>query len=61
MYFQDIISNLSDFWAKQGCVIQQPYDMEKGAGTMSPPQGGKAYQDTRGSVGRGSAYQSIRF
>jgi glycyl-tRNA synthetase alpha chain len=37
MYFQDIISNLSDFWSKQGCVIQQPYDMEKGAGTMSPP------------------------
>lgn len=37
MYFQDIISNLSHFWAKQGCVIQQPYDMEKGAGTMSPP------------------------
>ena len=37
MYFQDIISNLSSFWAKQGCVIQQPYDMEKGAGTMSPP------------------------
>jgi len=37
MYFQDIISNLSSFWAKKGCVIQQPYDMEKGAGTMSPP------------------------
>jgi len=37
MYFQDIISNLSNFWAKKGCVIQQPYDMEKGAGTMSPP------------------------
>jgi glycyl-tRNA synthetase alpha chain len=37
MYFQDIIANLSSFWAKKGCVIQQPYDMEKGAGTMSPP------------------------
>jgi len=37
MYFQDLIAKLSDFWAKQGCVIQQPYDMEKGAGTMSPP------------------------
>ena len=34
--FQDIIFNLSQFWSKQGCVIQQPYDMEKGAGTMHP-------------------------
>jgi glycyl-tRNA synthetase alpha chain len=37
MYFQDIIANLQAYWAKQGCIIQQPYDMEKGAGTMSPP------------------------
>jgi glycyl-tRNA synthetase alpha chain len=37
MYFQDIIANLQAYWAKQGCLIQQPYDTEKGAGTMSPP------------------------
>ena len=31
--FQEIILTLQDFWAKQGCVILQPYDMEVGAGT----------------------------
>ncbi len=36
MNFQDIIMQLNDFWAKQGCVIQQPYDMEVGAGTFHP-------------------------
>jgi glycyl-tRNA synthetase alpha chain len=36
MNFQEIIMNLQDYWAKQGCIIQQPYDMEKGAGTMNP-------------------------
>ena len=36
MNFQEIIANLNGFWAKEGCVIQQPYDMEKGAGTMNP-------------------------
>lgn len=35
--FQQIIAKLNDFWAKKGCIIQQPYDVEKGAGTMSPP------------------------
>lgn len=34
--FQEIISKLNDFWAKQECVIQQPYDLEKGAATMHP-------------------------
>jgi glycyl-tRNA synthetase alpha chain len=36
MYFQDIIMELNKFWAEQGCVIQQPYDMEVGAGTFHP-------------------------
>ncbi|MCK4847306.1 MAG: glycine--tRNA ligase subunit alpha, partial [Deltaproteobacteria bacterium] len=36
MNFQDVILTLQDFWAKRGCVIQQPYDMEKGAGTFNP-------------------------
>ena len=31
--FQDIIFTLQHFWAKQGCAILQPYDMEVGAGT----------------------------
>jgi len=36
MNFQEIIMNLQEYWGKQGCIIQQPYDMEKGAGTMNP-------------------------
>ena len=36
MYFQDIIISLQTYWAKNGCVIYQPYDMEKGAGTFNP-------------------------
>lgn len=36
MNFQEIILTLTKFWAKQGCVILQPYDMEKGAGTFNP-------------------------
>lgn len=34
--FQDVIMVLEEFWAGQGCVLQQPYDVEKGAGTMNP-------------------------
>ncbi len=34
--FQDIILRLHAFWAKQGCVILQPYDVEMGAGTFHP-------------------------
>jgi glycyl-tRNA synthetase alpha chain len=34
--FQDLILKLSQFWVKQGCVLQQPYDVEVGAGTMHP-------------------------
>jgi glycyl-tRNA synthetase alpha chain len=36
MNFQDIIMRLERFWAEQGCVIQQPYGIEVGAGTMNP-------------------------
>ena len=36
MFFQDIIQNLNLFWSSHGCLIMQPYDTEKGAGTMSP-------------------------
>ena len=34
--FQDIILRLHAYWAKQGCVILQPYDVEMGAGTFHP-------------------------
>lgn len=33
--FQEIIFKLNQFWAKQGCLIAQPYDLEKGAGTFN--------------------------
>jgi glycyl-tRNA synthetase alpha chain len=36
MNFQDIILELNRYWAEKGCVIQQPYDMEVGAGTFHP-------------------------
>jgi glycyl-tRNA synthetase alpha chain len=34
--FQDLILKLQTFWADRGCVVQQPYDMEVGAGTFHP-------------------------
>ena len=36
MTFQNLILKLSEFWAAQGCVLQQPLDIEVGAGTMHP-------------------------
>jgi glycyl-tRNA synthetase alpha chain len=36
MYFQHLILELQKFWADRGCVLQQPYDMEVGAGTFHP-------------------------
>jgi glycyl-tRNA synthetase alpha chain len=36
LYLQDLIFNLHAFWAEQGCVIHQPYDIEVGAGTFNP-------------------------
>jgi len=34
--FQGLILTLQEYWAKQGCIILQPYDMEVGAGTFHP-------------------------
>jgi glycyl-tRNA synthetase alpha chain len=34
--FQDLIFKLKEYWAKQGCLIREPYDLEKGAGTFNP-------------------------
>jgi glycyl-tRNA synthetase alpha chain len=36
MKFQDIIFSLQRFWSEKGCIIQQPYDVEVGAGTFNP-------------------------
>ena len=47
--FQELLFRLQGFWAARGCVLQQPYDVEVGAGTMSPEtflrvQGSKPYR-----------------
>lgn len=34
--FQNLILRLQQYWAERGCVLQQPYDMEMGAGTFHP-------------------------
>ena len=34
--FQEIVLGLHRFWSEQGCLLAQPYDVEKGAGTMNP-------------------------
>lgn len=36
MTFQQIIETLNRYWSEQGCLIQQPYDIEVGAGTFNP-------------------------
>jgi glycyl-tRNA synthetase alpha chain len=36
VYFQEVIFALEQFWANRGCLIEQPYDVEVGAGTMCP-------------------------
>lgn len=36
MNFQQIIQTLQQFWSEQNCIIVQPYDTEKGAGTFNP-------------------------
>jgi glycyl-tRNA synthetase alpha chain len=36
MNFQDVILNLERYWSNRGCIIQQPYDLEVGAGTFNP-------------------------
>ncbi|HHX87422.1 MAG TPA: glycine--tRNA ligase subunit alpha, partial [Firmicutes bacterium] len=36
MELQEIMLKLQEYWASQGCLVWQPYDVEKGAGTMNP-------------------------
>ena len=45
MSFQQIILTLQQFWAEQGCVILQPYDVEMGAGTFHPATALRALGD----------------
>src|SRR6201746_1097518 len=34
--FQEIVFKLKQYWSDRGCIIQEPYDLEVGAGTMCP-------------------------
>ena len=36
MHFQDVILALHRFWGEQGCALEQPFDLEVGAGTFHP-------------------------
>ncbi|HEY5869763.1 MAG TPA: glycine--tRNA ligase subunit alpha, partial [Candidatus Tectomicrobia bacterium] len=36
MSFQEIILRLLAYWKEQGCLVQQPYNVQVGAGTMNP-------------------------
>ncbi len=36
LYYQDAVLRLKSYWAERGCIIQEPYDLEVGAGTMAP-------------------------
>ncbi len=36
MFLQELIKRLNDYWSKQGCLVDQPYDLEVGAGTFHP-------------------------
>jgi len=36
MYLQEIIAKLNEYWSSKGCLIDQPYDVEMGAGTFHP-------------------------
>ncbi|MBP7791729.1 MAG: glycine--tRNA ligase subunit alpha [Candidatus Goldbacteria bacterium] len=45
MYFQDMILRLQKYWAKNGCITAQPYDVEKGAATFSHSTFFRAFGD----------------
>ena len=34
--FQDLLLKLEEYWTRRDCILQQPYDIEVGAGTMHP-------------------------
>ena len=50
MNFQELIFTLEKFWADRGCLIQQPYDLEVGAGTFNPATLLRALGPEPGSV-----------
>src|SRR6201997_3968845 len=60
--FQGFILALQRFWAEQGCVILQPYDMEMGAGTFHPATTlREPYPNSLAAIGIDSSLHDIRF
>lgn len=49
MDFQQIILTLQKFWSEQNCILAQPYDIEKGAGTMNPSTSCASWGRNRGA------------
>ncbi|MGH9661396.1 MAG: glycine--tRNA ligase subunit alpha [Bryobacteraceae bacterium] len=35
-FYQQVVFKLKNYWAERGCIVEEPYDLELGAGTMSP-------------------------
>ncbi|HOJ88135.1 MAG TPA: glycine--tRNA ligase subunit alpha [Pseudothermotoga sp.] len=50
MYLQEVIERLNSYWANAGCMIDQPYDMEVGAGTFHPATFFGSLRDTEWKV-----------
>lgn len=48
--FQQIIFDLQNFWATQGCTVLQPIDTEVGAGTLHPATVLRALGKNRGKL-----------
>ena len=46
MKFQEIILALQKFWSEQGCILAEPYDVEKGAGRAARPMAATAITRT---------------
>ena len=61
MTFQDLILKLQHFWASQGCLIQQPLDVEVGAGTSHPETLLRVLGPTVPSVAEQAAGQLLDF
>ena len=51
MTFQELILAIEAFWAHKGCLIQQPYNTEVGAGTMNPATFLRVLGLSRGRIG----------
>src|SRR5450432_455654 len=59
--YQELIFSLQKFWADRGCVLQQPYDIEVGAGTMAPENVQELYLESLTALGIDLRKHDIKF